>query len=138
LAVVKEWRKKQKRGGSGADTEFPEELLDPKNPMRKALLAKSPVAAPSLQKSKKRKAKDERYGNGGAKRFKKANDGASAADMSGFSRKGNALGTGPKKPTSGMRNGFPTNPQKSSGGGFGQRPKKVATRRPGKDARRRG
>lgn len=146
LAVVKEWRKNQKRGANDAD--FPEELLDPKNKKRKELLDRAgPVKVGALRASKKRQAKDAKYGGGGEKRFKKDNDKDSSADMSGFSRRRNAAGTGPSSRKPGMKNGFPMSPERKGGrggpnartggpsGGFGARPKKTATRRPGKDAR---
>lgn len=134
MAVVKEWRKNQKRGAS---EEFPEELLDPKNKRRKELLEKAGPVKVGLNKSKKRLAKDSKYGNGGAKRFKKDNDVDSASDMSGFSRRRNAAGPrGGRTDQKKTSNGFPMSPQKrGTGGGFGVRNKKVATRRPGKDAR---
>lgn len=131
MAVVKEWRKRQKRGGN-ADTEFPEALLDPKNAKRKEYLSANPVGPVGLKKGRKRQAKDAKYGSGGAKRFKKTNDVDSASDMSGFSRRKNAVTQ--QRPT-----GFPKSPQnRSGGGGFGQRPKKVISRRPGKANRQRG
>lgn len=148
LAVVKEWRKNQKRG-TGNDADFPEELLDPKNKKRKELLDRAgPVKVGGLHASRKRQAKDAKYGGGGEKRFKKDNDKNSAADMSGFSRRRNSAGTGPSSRKPGMKNGFPMSPERKGGrggsggggrggasGGFGARPKKTATRRPGKDAR---
>ncbi|CAN6656787.1 rRNA-processing protein Ebp2p [Trichomonascus vanleenenianus] len=39
------------------------------------------------EKGAKRKAKDAKYGSGGKKRFKKSNDAASSADLSGFNQK---------------------------------------------------
>ena len=136
MAVVKEWRKNQKRGAG--DENFPEELLDPKNKKRKELLERAgPVQVAGLKKSKKRAAKDAKYGGGGAKRFKKDNDASSSADMSSFSKRRNNAGVGKPQPKYG-NNGFPMSPKARQGGpsgGFGSRAKKVATRRPGKDAR---
>jgi rRNA-processing protein EBP2 len=136
MAVVKEWRKNQKRGAN-SETEFPEELLDPKNKKRKELLeANGPVQVRGLTKSKKRAGKDAKYGRGGPKRFKRDNDSESAADMGGFSKRKNAAGTGPKASSS--RSGpssFPSRPEKK---GFGQRSPKSPARRPGKTARRGG
>ena len=152
MAVVKEWRKRQKRGSNDTN-EFPEELLDPKNQKRRELLESAgPVQVKGLTKGKKRLAKDAKYGSGGAKRFKKANDAESAADMGGFSRKRNSMGPrgGTPQRTSfgggsgggggggGGSGGFQKTAQRKTGGGFGNRPKKMATRRPGKDSRRAG
>lgn len=65
-------------------------------------------------RSRKRKAKDEKYGFGGFKRHKKDNSSESASDMSGFSRsKNKALPPGMKQ-------------------------KKTKSKRPGKQARRQG
>lgn len=135
MAVVKEWRKRQKRGANDAG-DFPEELLDPKNKKRRELLdAAGPIQVKGLTKSKKRLGKDAKYGAGGAKRFKKTNDAESAADMGGFSRRKNAAGPRGGVAQSG---GFSKTPQRKTGGGFGNRPKKVASRRPGKNARKSG
>lgn len=127
MAVVKEWRKNQKRGSN--NTEFPEELLDPKNKKRKELLESSgPLQVKGLTKSKKRQAKDNKYGRGGAKRFKRDNDSESASDMSGFSKKRNQAGVGVRP------KGFAPRKEQQS---FKQKPK-GPTRRPGKTARRAG
>ena len=142
MAVVKEWRKRQKRGTSDS-SEFPEELLDPKNKKRRDLLeAAGPVQVKGFTKGKKRLAKDAKYGSGGAKRFKKTNDAESAADMGGFSKRRNSQGAGVPRSQAqrSSAGGFPSTPQRKNGagGGFGQRPKKVAQRRPGKAARKGG
>lgn len=146
MAVVKEWRKNQKRGAN--DANFPEELLDPKNKKRKEMLDKAgPVKVGPLKPGRKRQAKDAKYGRGGEKRTKKDNDSRSSADMSSFSKRRNSAGTG--RPGAGTKNGFPMSPERKGGsggrssrqggpsGGFGTRPKKTSSHRPGKDARSR-
>lgn len=66
------------------DEEFPEELLDPNSELRSSLLNKKKENKAPV-KSKKRKMKDQKYGFGGSKRFKKENTSESASDMGGFS-----------------------------------------------------
>jgi rRNA-processing protein EBP2 len=85
LNAIKNWRKMQKNVDTRQE-EFPEALLQEGSKVRRDIAEKvNNRSGPS----KKRKAKDQKYGYGGVKRGKKGNTADSAMDTSQWSAKQN-------------------------------------------------
>ncbi|XP_049849205.1 uncharacterized protein LOC126318231 isoform X2 [Schistocerca gregaria] len=72
LEIVRQWRLKQRNASTKMP--FPKELLDVNNPIRKTMLESAPKSNLAPLKSKKRLLKDQHYGYGGSKKFKRFNN----------------------------------------------------------------
>merc|ERR1719284_2310354 len=92
------WRKEAKRDGKSANDQDLEEILNRQSVKKRGEDAEKGKGKGKRMKSKKREAKDARFGFGGKKSGKKRNDASSTNDMSAapFAKKGKGKGKGGK------------------------------------------